>query len=127
MHFTRIYTDANGETHFEDVTLATELRQSPVSTAQAELTAPIATGEATFRRVVVDHPPEPHSAPRRQFVVQLAGTTEIEVSDGEVRRFGPGAVVLVEDLTGKGHTTRRVDDFARETLMLTVDELPPTV
>ena len=124
MHYVRIYSDADGETHFEDVTLPTERRQSPVSTAQAELAAAIPTGEATFRRVVVDHPPEPHCAPRRQFVINLAGTSEVTVSDGETRRFGPGAVVLVDDLTGKGHLTRRVGETPRETLMLTLDELP---
>ena len=30
------------------------------------------------------------------------------MSDGEVRRFGPGSVTLVEDTTGKGHTSRVV-------------------
>jgi hypothetical protein len=121
MNFVRIYADSEGESHFEEVVLDTELRRSPVSTAQAELAAPIATGHAIFRRVVADHPDEPHLAPRRQFVVSLAGESEVEVSDGEVRRFGPGAVVLVEDLTGKGHTTRRVGETPRETLMI---ELP---
>jgi hypothetical protein len=124
MHYVRIYTDSAGETHFEDVTLPTQRRRSPVSTAEADLVAPIAVGDATFRRVVVEHPDEPHCAPRRQFVINLAGTSEVEVSDGEVRRFGPGAVVLVDDLTGKGHTTRRVGDVARETLMITVDDNP---
>ena len=32
----------------------------------------------------------------------------MEVADGEVRRFGPGDIVLLEDLTGPGHTTRVV-------------------
>ena len=27
-------------------------------------------------------------------------------SDGEVRSFGPGAVLLVEDTSGKGHISR---------------------
>jgi hypothetical protein len=124
MHYVRIYTDAHGETHFQDVTLATELRTSPVSTARAELAAPLAVGQATFRRVVEDHPPEPHVAPRRQLVVHLAGEAEVEVSDGEVRRFGPGSVALVDDLTGKGHLTRRVGDTPRETLMVTLDDEP---
>lgn len=30
----------------------------------------------------------------------------MEASDGETRRFGPGAIVLLEDVTGKGHVTR---------------------
>jgi len=121
MHYVRIFTDEDGDSHFDEVTLPTDLRQSPVSTAQAELAPPIDTASATFRRVVSDHPDEPHVAPKRQFVVHLAGESEVEVSDGEVRRFGPGSVVLVEDLSGKGHTTRRVGDTPRETLMI---ELP---
>jgi hypothetical protein len=36
----------------------------------------------------------------------LKGTTEIEASDGEVRRFAPGEVLMVADTTGKGHRTR---------------------
>jgi hypothetical protein len=122
MHYVRIYSDESGETHFEDVSLETELRQSPVSTAQAELAAPIPTFGATFRRVVVDHPDQPHVAPQRQFVVHLAGESEVLVSDGEVRRFGPGRVVLVDDLTGKGHTTRRVGETPRETLMIKLED-----
>jgi hypothetical protein len=120
MHYVRIFTDHAGETHFEDVSLPTDLTASPVSSARAELAAPLAVVDAVFRRVVIDHPPEPHVAPRRQLVIHLAGEAEIEVSDGEVRRFGPGSVVLVDDLTGKGHTTRRVGDLPRETLMVTL-------
>jgi hypothetical protein len=120
MHYVRIYTDDAGETHFEDVTLPSERQSSPVSTAQADVAAPLAATQAIFRRVVVDHPDEPHVAPRRQLVINLAGEAEVEVSDGEVRRFGPGSVTLVEDLTGKGHITRRVADVPRETLLVTL-------
>lgn len=119
-HYVRIYADDQGESHFEDVALPTELRRSPVSSAQAELTAPLRATEALFRRVLVDHPAAAHVAPRRQLVVHLAGEAEIEVSDGEIRRFGPGSAVLVEDLTGKGHITRRVGETPRETLFVTL-------
>jgi hypothetical protein len=33
-------------------------------------------------------------------------TIEVEVSDGEVRQFGPGDIVLVGDTFGNGHTFR---------------------
>jgi len=49
-----------------------------------------------------------HPAPRRQILFYLAGEIEAQVSDGEVRRFGPGSATLVEDTTGKGHTSRVV-------------------
>jgi hypothetical protein len=36
------------------------------------------------------------------------GPMEIGIGDGTTRCFGPGDVVLADDLTGHGHTTRSV-------------------
>jgi hypothetical protein len=36
----------------------------------------------------------------------MAGVLEIEVSDGEVRVFRPGDMILVEDTSGRGHISR---------------------
>ena len=47
-----------------------------------------------------------HPAPRRQFVIILSGQLEIGCGDGSTQVFGPGDARLVEDTTGKGHTTR---------------------
>jgi hypothetical protein len=38
----------------------------------------------------------------------LRGEVEVTASDGETRRFSPGGLLLVEDTTGKGHSTRVV-------------------
>jgi hypothetical protein len=46
-----------------------------------------------------------HPPPRRQFVVIVEGELEIATTDGAKRTFLPGAVVLVEDLAGRGHKT----------------------
>jgi hypothetical protein len=56
-----------------------------------------------------------HPAPRRQFMVKLAGETEFVASDGERRRIAPGMVLVLEDTGGKGHQSRVVgpDDDAR--------------
>lgn len=45
---------------------------------------------------------------RVQFMFIIQGVVEVDVSDGEKRRFEPGSVVLLEDVTGKGHTTEAV-------------------
>ena len=46
-----------------------------------------------------------HPAPQRQFVIILSGQLEIGFEDGSKKVFGPGDARLVEDITGKGHTT----------------------
>lgn len=118
MRYVRIYADDLGETHFEDVELHGTTRQSPVSTGISEYADAIPVEAAVFRRVVAAHPAEPHVAPCRQFAVHLEGRTEVEVSDGEVRLFGPGDVVLLEDTVGKGHVTREVGGGPRTSLFI---------
>ena len=86
------------------------------------ISAPLDVRELRFRRVTEEFPDEPHTAPRRQLIVSLSGESEVTVSDGETRRFGPGSVVLVEDTSGKGHRTRRIGDTVRETLFITLPE-----
>ena len=46
-----------------------------------------------------------HPAPQRQFVFIISGQLEIGFEDGTKKVFGPGDIRLVEDTTGKGHTT----------------------
>lgn len=117
MHYTRVYADENGESCFEDVEPRTERRQVAESDLVAEISETFAVREVFFREPVVEASPVPHNAPYPLFIVMLRGTCSIEISSGETREFGPGDVVLVEDTTGKGHTTRRVGDEPRLTLM----------
>jgi hypothetical protein len=111
--YLRLYADADGVSHFEDVRLEPVARPDEPGGGRGERAAPIPVSELVFRRVVDDgEPARAHPAPRRQFVIQLAGEVEVEASDGEVRRLGPGGIVLVEDLDGAGHVTRPVGDGA---------------
>jgi quercetin dioxygenase-like cupin family protein len=54
---------------------------------------------------------EPHPAPARQYMVSLQGAVEVTASDGDTRRVGPGEVLLIEDTTGKGHSTRAIGEI----------------
>ncbi len=53
---------------------------------------------------------EPHPAPTQQFLALLSGAVEMETTDGTVRGFSPGDLVLLEDTSGRGHVTRNVGD-----------------
>src|SRR5579871_2350245 len=93
----RIYTGEDGQTHFEDLP----------PPAEASYNVPLQPGaNLAFRCFPADYWRDWHTAPRRQYIFILAGLMEIGIGDGTTRRFGPGDVVLADDLTGQGHTTR---------------------
>ena len=74
-----------------------------------------------FRETAGDYAYDWHNAPARQYVVMLEGSVEVQVGDGTRRRFGPGAVLLAEDTTGRGHKSRAVDQQKRRSLFITLD------
>ena len=117
MRYFRIYADEAGESHFEDVDV--ELSQKGNGSDLSELYP--ATG-VIFRRSPADQYIDWHPAPRRQFVVTLSGEAEVEASDGEVRRIGPGTIMLAEDITGKGHITRATGGTERVSLFIPMPE-----
>src|SRR5262249_7107403 len=83
MKVVRIYTGADNESHFEDIEVELNLR------GNMEVSEVQPVNGIFFRRVPPTHRSNYHPAPRRQYVVTLAGQVEIETGDGTVRRFGP--------------------------------------
>lgn len=107
--YIRIYTDEWGESHFAEVSV--ELFPKDF----APPAAPLQVAELTEASdcYLVGAEPEwagstPHPTPQRQIFCILRGRCAITVSDGETREVGPGAFVLLEDTTGKGHSSRVV-------------------
>lgn len=117
MRYTRVYAGPDGETHFEDAETAGETAKALESDLVGTVSETFPVTGVYFREVREESSPVPHNAPYPLFIVGLRGTFSVEVSDGELREFPPGSVLLVEDTTGKGHTTRRVGDEPRATLM----------
>ena len=102
--FLRLYTGNDGQSHLEELGLPDWPMSRPPMQA--------ATG-IVFRRAAGGEFIDWHPAPRRQYVITLSGQVEIGLGDGTVRRLGPGDIILAEDLTGRGHTTRAVGDEPR--------------
>ncbi len=51
----------------------------------------------------------------------LDGEIEIEVSDGEKHTFRGGDILLVEDVEGRGHRTRVINNKPRRSIFVTVE------
>ena len=112
MKITKIYTGPDNESHFEEI----EVELKIIGDTEVSELQP-ATG-ILFRRAPVTHLSDYHPAPRRQYVITLSGQVEIETSDGTVKRFGPGDVMLADDTTGQGHITRVVGNQPRNYVMI---------
>ena len=116
MKITRVYTGDDSESHFED--LEVELVDRGGWGWISELEP--ATGIA-FRETTGDYDLDYHNAPRRQYVINLDASVELGVADGSIRVLGPGEVLLAEDTTGRGHTSRAIDAKPRRSLFITLD------
>ena len=121
MNYTRVYSDSDGESHFEDV----EVQIREVNFAPPAPPVGLSDFQPAIQWAFFTLPPgwhgDWHPTPRRQIFFYLAGHVEGEVSDGEIRSFGPGDVTLVEDTTGKGHRSWAV---GTEPILLAVVQLP---
>jgi hypothetical protein len=92
----RLYAGADQQAHIEKIELK----------AQPDWLKGLPASQIAFREWPVGQFLDWHPAPRRQFVIILSGQLEIGLGDGSKHVFGPGDARLVEDTTGKGHTTR---------------------
>ena len=108
VRYTRLYADSEGESHFEDVEVEFQETDFAPPAPPLNVSPFFPATECGFLTAPPGWVGEWHPAPRRQFLLYLAGQTEIQASDGEVRAFGPGDILLLEDTTGKGHLTRVV-------------------
>jgi hypothetical protein len=116
MKIVRLYTGADNKSHFEDLQIS--LKDGGKVGFVSELTK--ATG-VVFRETSGDYDYDFHTAPRRQYVVNLEGEVEIEVGDGTRRILRAGDILLAEDTTGQGHKSRAVAGKPRKSLFITLD------
>jgi hypothetical protein len=112
----RIYTGPDNQSHFEDIEVP--LKDAGKTGFLSELVK--ATG-VVFRITTGEYNYDFHTAPRRQYVVNLEGEVEIEVGDGTKRILRTGDILLAEDTTGQGHISRAVAGKPRKSLFITLD------
>jgi quercetin dioxygenase-like cupin family protein len=106
---TRIYTGTDGQSHADEVDLRLT---TGTATEMFKATA------VQFRRTPPGTFSDWHVGPRRQFVITLSGRGEIEVAGGRKVSLEPGRIELIEDTTGKGHTTRTVGSEDRVSIAI---------
>lgn len=86
-----------------------EIRLTPSTMySEAEVSEAIRVSQAQFLRLPKGKVQDWHNPARRQYVVALTGRGEVEIAGRQKILVNPGRVVLLENVTGKGHITRSV-------------------
>jgi hypothetical protein len=90
----RVYATPDGGSRVEELTISPEAKPIDIT----RMTAGAYRGSGA-------RAPDWHTAPRKQFAINMTGELEVELTDGTRRKIGSDLVFL-EDPTGKGHVTR---------------------
>jgi hypothetical protein len=104
----RIYTGTDGLSHVEDIVLDAKSVMEKVASIEVRVAPPGRFGDW-------------HVGPQRQYIVNLAGSGQLEVAEGKVD-LPPGSIEYIDDLTGKGHTTRTTSTEDRVSLWLKFED-----
>jgi hypothetical protein len=116
MRIHNLYVDENGESHFRDVEV-----DWAETTPTGRLSARLPATGIIFRETRPDYDLDWHPAPRRQYIINLDGGVKLTASDGESRVIGAGEVILVEDVTGKGHLSQNVEGKLRHSIFVPIE------
>jgi hypothetical protein len=116
MRIHNLYTDAAGQSHFRDIEVEwVETRNASKLSKRLPATGII------FRETSGDYDLDWHPAPRRQYIINLDAGVQITASDGEARTIGAGEVILVEDITGKGHLSKSIGGKLRHSIFVPIE------
>ena len=115
MIITRIYTGEDNQSHMENI----EIHEHSVPTALQQIDS------ITFRNQEPGQFSDWHTESKRNYIITLSGEGEIGLGDGSIHKIGPGRVMLVEDLTGHGHTTRVSSNVPRVTVAIPLTNQTP--
>ncbi|MFA4876390.1 MAG: cupin domain-containing protein [Methanoregula sp.] len=104
----RLYADADGKSHFDTVTVEQHLATGAPPAAPFYISGDQLASKYRFYSFQPGWIGDWHPCPARQFLALMSGTVEMETTDGTIRRFVPGDLVLLEDTSGRGHVTRNL-------------------
>ncbi|MBF9031244.1 cupin [Rhodobacterales bacterium HKCCE3408] len=121
MHYHLLYADADGNSHWREVT--PELKETSFAPPAQDIhiSPPEQAKAFVFLRLPAGWNEPVHPTPKRQTLVCLAGAVEVTASDGEIRRIGKGDVWRMEDTSGSGHHTRVVSETDFEAAVVQFD------
>lgn len=106
IEYLRIFTDEDGCSHFETRTIDLETKNYAPPAPSLNTSTMKPADNSVFLELPVGWYGNWHPTPVRQWLILMTGQCEFEAGDGEKVIRKAGDVVMLDDLTGKGHQTR---------------------
>jgi len=103
MKYIRLYSDTDGESHFEDADIEFQSVDFAPPAPPLDISVFGQAEQCSILKAKPGWKGDWHPAPFRQLHFYLSGEVEAHVSDGGKRRIRAGEFALVEDTKGKGH------------------------
>ncbi|MBI2785516.1 MAG: hypothetical protein HYX60_04075 [Legionella longbeachae] len=100
--YTILLTDKDGNSYFKEAT-------EELNPAKVGFTSHMIPTHNVFFGKGPNKEQDWHNPAQKLFIIILSGVMQIETSHGEIKNFSPGDILLVKDLTGKGHKTRTLN------------------
>jgi hypothetical protein len=116
MKILNLYEDSEGISHFRDIDVEFKEQFHMIQTTER-----IPATGVYFIQSPADYDFDWHTAPRRQYIINLDAAVRITAGDGETREIGIGQVLLVEDTNGKGHISKVVGNKIRHAAFIALD------
>lgn len=110
MKYYKLFSDAAGESHWQDIEVALKEREFAPPAKHVEISETEPARQMMFLRLRSGWNEPTHPSPVRQKLICLAGSVRVTASDGEVRDIAPGDVWHMQDDHGRGHHTAVTSD-----------------
>jgi hypothetical protein len=110
IEYLRIFADEEGCSHFETKTIDLEAKDYAPPAPSLNTSTMESADNSGFLELPIGWYGDWHPTPVRQWLILMTGMCEFEAGDGEKVTRKAGDVVMLDDLTGKGHQTKVLGD-----------------
>jgi quercetin dioxygenase-like cupin family protein len=118
--YVRLFSDDQGATHFEEIQSALARVDFAYGMPPLFVSEEVAAQASSFFGAPAGWESDWHPSSGRHLFAVLTGVWEVTASDGETRTFSKGDVLLVEDTTGKGHTSKVISEEESLSLLISL-------
>jgi len=110
IEYLRFFSDEEGCSHFENKTINLEVKDYAPPAPSLNTSIMESAENSVFLELPIGWYGNWHPTPVRQWLILMTGMCEVEAGDGEKKICKAGDVVMLDDLTGKGHQTKVLGD-----------------